>query len=119
MAFQPEAAERLLKALGDVNRLRILEAIGDGERSVSEVMQRTGLAQTLVSFHLRILREAGVLATERRGPFIYYRLADASLLNLLEACAKYGAILSDGKGTTNFQWPPWGMMCRMMGGRRK
>ena len=119
MAFQPEPAERLLKVLADVNRLRILQTIGDGERSVSEVMERTGLAQTLVSFHLRILREAGVLATERRGPFIYYRLTDPSLINLLEASARYGAILSDGKGTTHFQWPSWGMMCRMMGGRRK
>jgi DNA-binding transcriptional ArsR family regulator len=119
MSFQPEAAERFLKVLGDVSRLRILEAIGDSERSVSEVMERTGLAQTLVSFHLRTLREAGVLATERRGPFIYYRLTDPSLLNLLEACAKYSAKLIDGKGITHFQWPPWGMMCRMMGGRRK
>ncbi len=119
MAFQPEAPERLFKVLGDVNRLRIIQAIGDGERSVSEVMESTGLAQTLVSFHLRILRESEVLATERRGPFIYYRLTDPSLMNLLEACGRYGAILSDGMGTTHFQWPPWGMMCRMMGGRRK
>ena len=118
MAFQPEAAERLFKVLGDVNRLRILQAIGDKERSVSEVMERTGLGHTLVSFHLRILREAGVLVTKRRGPFVYYWLTDPSLLNLLEACAKYAQTLRDTKGTTNFQWPPWAMMCRMMGTRR-
>jgi len=119
MTFQPEVAERLFKVLGDVNRLRILQAIGDKERSVSEVMERTGLAQTLVSFHLRVLREAGVLTTERRGPFVYYRLVDPSLLNLLEACAKYAESLTDAKAVSEFQWPPWTMMCRMMNPRRR
>ncbi len=119
MAFSLEAAERFFKVLGDDNRLRILQALGDGERSVSEILERTGLPQTLASFHLRILREAGVLSTERRGPFIYYRLADPSLINLLEACGKYAETLTDGKATGDFQWPPWARMCRMMNPRRR
>jgi DNA-binding transcriptional ArsR family regulator len=113
MAFQAEAVERLFKVLGDQNRLLILQALEQGERSVSEILDRTGLPQTLASFHLRILREAGVVTTERRGPFIYYRLADASLPNLLEACAKYAETLHASR-PTDFQWPPWSSMCRMM-----
>jgi DNA-binding transcriptional ArsR family regulator len=119
MAFELASAERFFKVLGDDNRLRILQALQGGERSVSEILERTGLPQTLASFHLRILREAGVLATERRGAFVYYRLADASLLNLLDACAKYAETLTDSKGTPDFQWPPWARMCRMMGPRRR
>jgi len=119
MAFEPASAERLFKVLGDDNRLRILRALNGGERSVSEILERTGLPQTLASFHLRILREAGVLATERRGPFVYYRLADPSLLNLLEACARYAEKLTDTKASPDFQWPPWARMCRMMGPRRR
>ena len=119
MAFSAAAAERFFKVLGDNSRLRILQALSDGERSVSEILERTGLPQTLASFHLRILREAGVLATERKGPFIYYRLADSSLLNLLEACARYAETLTDTQGTPDFQWPPWARMCRMMGPRRR
>lgn len=105
--------------LGDENRLRILQALGEGERSVSEILERTKLPQTLASFHLRILREAGVLSTERRGPFIYYRLADPSLSNLLEACAKYAESLADSRAAPDFQWPPWARMCRMMSKPRR
>ncbi len=119
MAFTVNLAERFFKVLGDDSRLRILQALGDQERSVSELLESTGLAQTLASFHLRILREAGVLSAERRGPFIYYRLADPSLLNLLEACAKYAESLADTKVPPDFQWPPWGRMCRMMSDRRR
>jgi DNA-binding transcriptional ArsR family regulator len=119
VVFSVAAIERLFKVLGDESRLQILQALSEGERSVSEILDRTGLAQTLASFHLRILREAGVLATERRGPFIYYRLADPSLPNLLEACAKYAESLTDAKSAPDFQWPPWVKMCRMMQSRRR
>lgn len=117
MPFSVAAVERLFKVLGDESRLCILQSLSDGERSVSEILERTGLPQTLTSFHLRILREASVLATERRGPFIYYRLADPSLPNLLEACARYAESLTDAKA--DFQWPPWVKMCRMMQTRRR
>ncbi len=119
MAFSVGSAERFFKVLGDENRLRILQAVGSGERSVSEILERTRLPQTLASFHLRILREAGVVAAERRGPFIYYRLGDPSLLNLLEACAKYAATLTEEKPAQDFQWPPWAVMCRTMAPRRR
>jgi DNA-binding transcriptional ArsR family regulator len=118
MAFSIAAAERFFKVLGDENRLRILQALDTDERSVSEILERTRLPQTLASFHLRILREAGVVGAERRGPFIYYRLEDPSLLNLLEACAKYAGTLSEEKPVQDFHWPPWATMCRMMGPRR-
>jgi DNA-binding transcriptional ArsR family regulator len=118
MPFSPTSVERLYKVLGDENRLRILRALEMGELSVSEILERTGLAQTLASFHLRTLREAGVVATERRGPFIYYRLADASLPNLLEACGRYAETLRDAK-PTGFEWPAWDTMCRMMRTRRR
>lgn len=119
MGFSLDPLERLFSVLGDDNRLRILQALGDGERSVSEILERTRLPQTLVSFHLRVLREASVVANERRGPFIYYRLADPSLPNLLEACAKYAETLEDTKTGLEFQWPSWPMMCRMMRSRRR
>lgn len=119
MAFEPAAVERFFKVLGDDNRLRILRALNGGECSVSEILERTSLPQTLASFHLRILREAGVLAAERRGPFVYYRLADPSLLNLLEACGKYAETLTDAKAGPDFQWPPWARMCRMVNRRRR
>jgi DNA-binding transcriptional ArsR family regulator len=118
MPFSPATVERLFKVLGDENRLRILQALEQGERSVSEILEKTGLPQTLASFHLRTLREAGVVTTERKGPFIFYSLADASLPNLLEACSRYAETLSEAR-SAGFEWPAWETMCRMMRSRRR
>lgn len=118
MPFSPAAVERLFKVLGDENRLRILQALEQSERSVSEILDRTRLPQTLASFHLRILREAGVVTTERRGPFIFYRLVDPSLPNLLEACANYSGTFGEAR-PAEFGWPAWDRMCRMMRSRRR
>ncbi len=72
-----------LKVLGEANRLRILCELGLECRPVTDVINATGLSQTNVSFHLRVLREAGFVRAERRGPFIYYCLADPELLRIL------------------------------------
>src|SRR5512141_52686 len=118
MAFLPSTAERLFKVLADESRLRILQALEGGERSVSEILERTDLSQTLASFHLRTLREAGIVTTERRGPFIFYSLADPSLPNLLQACARYAATLNQAR-SAEFRWPDWDVMCRMMRSRTR
>ncbi|OPX90782.1 MAG: HTH-type transcriptional repressor CzrA [Pelotomaculum sp. PtaB.Bin104] len=78
-----EHVAKLFKILGDANRLRILLTIGKGERSVSQIIEATSLSQTLASFHLRALRDAGIVAAGRQGAFIYYRLANADLLDLI------------------------------------
>lgn len=74
---------QVMKLLGEPNRLRILLSLGLECRPVTDVIQATELAQTNVSFHLRALREAGLVRAERRGPFIYYCLPDPELLNIL------------------------------------
>lgn len=72
-----------LKVLGEANRLRILCELGLECRPVTDVINATSLGQTNVSFHLRVLREAGFVRAERRGSFIYYCLADPELLRIL------------------------------------
>ncbi len=79
----PDLLARLFKLLSDANRLRIIFVIGKEKRSVSEIIEETSLPQTLVSFHLRPLRESGILSTERKGAFIYYSLSDPGLIDLL------------------------------------
>ena len=74
----------LLKLLSEPNRLKILCNLGLECRPVSDIVSATGLSQTNVSFHLRTLREAGLVKPERRGSFIYYCLPDAQLLEHLE-----------------------------------
>ena len=55
------------KALADVNRLRIVQRLAQGEASVSELIDRVGLSQPLVSWHLGRLRVAGLIQTRRVG----------------------------------------------------
>ena len=57
-----------LKVLGEPNRLHILCGLGLVDcRPVTEIINATGLGQTNVSFHLRVLREAGFVRADRRG----------------------------------------------------
>ena len=74
---------KILKVLGDPNRLGILMSIGKDSRSVTEIITASGLSQTLVSFHLRTLRNAEIVKTKRNGPFIYYSLSEPGLIDIL------------------------------------
>lgn len=89
-----ENLARHLKTLGDPNRLGITMAISREPLSVTGIVNVTGLSQTLVSFHLRTLREAGIVRTRREGAFIYYRLANSALMAALDSLAE--TIASDG-----------------------
>lgn len=83
-----EKLARLLKILGDTNRLSIFISIGKNSRSVTEIINITELSQTLVSFHLRALREANIVRSKRKGPFIYYSLSNPSLMDLVDDLAR-------------------------------
>jgi len=67
---------RLFKALGDPSRLRIVALLSHAELCVCHIEAALGLPQPTVSRHLAVLRNAGVIAPERRGSWVFYRLAD-------------------------------------------
>jgi len=81
----------VFRLLGEPNRLRILLSLGLECRPVSAVIAATGLSQTNVSFHLRTLREAGLVRGEPHGPFVFYCLADPTLLSLIEDVGRWQA----------------------------
>jgi ArsR family transcriptional regulator len=74
-----EGAAGAFSALGDPARLAILEALRRGTRCVCDLVPQLGLAQNLLSYHLRILREAGLVRGARRGRRIEYRIEPAVL----------------------------------------
>jgi len=78
--------ERLFKALADRHRVRILNLLASAEDAVCvcKLEPALGLAQPTVSYHLRLLTEAGLLERERRGRFSYYRIAEGALERLGE-----------------------------------
>lgn len=67
------------RALGDETRLRLLEYLAGGERTVAELMGLAGLGQSLVSHHLRTLREAGLVTARRDGRWVHYAIAESAL----------------------------------------
>jgi ArsR family transcriptional regulator len=76
----------LCKALGDETRLEILGMLAacKGELCVCEVESHFDLSQPTISHHLRILREAGLIRSERRGTWVYYALERPALGRLSE-----------------------------------
>lgn len=80
-AGQAVALERLFKALADRHRVRILNLLAGADDAVCvcALMPSLDLAQPTVSYHLKLLVDAGLLERERRGRFGYYRIAPGAL----------------------------------------
>jgi rhodanese-related sulfurtransferase/DNA-binding HxlR family transcriptional regulator len=76
------------KAVAHTHRLHLLEQLAQGERSVEVLADRTGLSIGNASQHLQHMLRAGLVANRRDGKFVYYRLADETVLELLTALRK-------------------------------
>ena len=77
-----DQAQVLFKALADPLRLRVIEALAGGERCVFELTGELGLAQSKLSFHLKVLKAAGLLESRQEGRWIYYRLRTEAIQGL-------------------------------------
>lgn len=85
--LQRSAIAARCRALGDETRLRVFEHLTDGAQAVSELVAATGLGQSLVSHHLRVLRQAGLVSVRREGRWAVYSMnppALASVRRVLE-----------------------------------
>jgi ArsR family transcriptional regulator len=76
---------KIAKTLGHPHRLELLEQLAQGERSVEVLADRTGLSAANASQHLQKMRQAGLASMRREKNFIYYRLADEKILDILAA----------------------------------
>ncbi len=74
----------LARSLADENRLRILLCVMDKKKSVSQIVEEMKLSQPLVSHHLKELKRTLLVNVERRGPFIYYEIADKKITDILK-----------------------------------
>lgn len=74
----------VMSALGDPERLRLLELLHDGPHCVSELAEETGASMSTVSQRLKLLTHAALVTRERDGKHIYYALADDNIRHLLQ-----------------------------------
>ncbi|MFP5411809.1 MAG: ArsR/SmtB family transcription factor, partial [Gammaproteobacteria bacterium] len=77
-----EAVSRYFTLLSEPMRVRILHAICQQEKTVSEIVAETGATQTNVSRHLSTMHRAGVLTRRKDGNFIYYGVGDSALTEI-------------------------------------
>ncbi len=77
----PEECAGKLRALGDPTRLKIVELLLDSQKSVGEISERLGLEIVLISHHLGVLHNAGIVNREKRGRFVFYRMKPELVTN--------------------------------------
>ncbi|NOY89545.1 MAG: helix-turn-helix transcriptional regulator [FCB group bacterium] len=65
-------AANLLRIMGDHSRFRIISYLLNKPRNVSEIVRKLGLKQSLVSHHLKVMKQYGILECVREGPFVRY-----------------------------------------------
>lgn len=74
----------ICRTLGSANRIRILNALRDGEKTVSELAESLGLRQANVSQHLAVMRQKKVVKTRREGTNIYYSVSNPKIIQACE-----------------------------------
>jgi DNA-binding transcriptional ArsR family regulator len=77
-------AARLMKAVGNENRLMVLCALAEGELSVGELLEKVPLSQSALSQHLAVLRREQLVSTRRESQSIYYSLASSTAGKLVK-----------------------------------
>jgi len=80
--LKQEQARQLLKALAEPLRLDLVQALSGGERCVCDLVADLNLAQSRLSFHLKVMREAGLIEAREEGRWVYYRLRPGALEQL-------------------------------------
>jgi ArsR family transcriptional regulator len=84
VAVHTGRAASLFHALSDETRLSILERLRRGERCVCELTDALDAAQSRLSFHLRVLKEAGLVTDRREGRWMYYTLSAEKLAEVAD-----------------------------------
>jgi ArsR family transcriptional regulator, arsenate/arsenite/antimonite-responsive transcriptional repressor len=86
-----DLAEAAVKLFGDPLRARLVHLLSQEQLCTCHLVEETGARQSTISHHLRILREAGFVATESCGRFTYYRLRPEALTGLIVGMANLTA----------------------------
>ncbi|MDA8213990.1 MAG: metalloregulator ArsR/SmtB family transcription factor [Nitrospiraceae bacterium] len=97
----------IFKALSDETRLRILKLLEHGELCVCDIVAALDIIQPKVSFHLGVLKDAGLIKDRKQGKWIHYRIDDSDMfkrflvLSVLEKVSESG-VMEDKKRLDKF-----------------
>jgi DNA-binding transcriptional ArsR family regulator len=79
-----EIQARLCQAMGNITRLKIVHNLREGEQNASDLIALTGCTQGMISRHLGILRQAGIVIAEKRRSHIVYRIANPKIITVCD-----------------------------------
>jgi ArsR family transcriptional regulator, cadmium/lead-responsive transcriptional repressor len=88
---EPSFLARVFAGISEPTRLHLVLILLDGERNVSELVSAVGSSQGRVSMHLQCLRWCGFVESERRGKYVYYRVRDARVQELITLARAFAA----------------------------
>ncbi len=92
-------AARILKTLGHPQRIKIVEYLEDGEKPVSQIQRNLDLIQPIVSQHLKIMLDRGIVKYRQEGTRYYYSLANDFILKILSCMSDAQEMISKGEWT--------------------
>ncbi|HLS47407.1 MAG TPA: metalloregulator ArsR/SmtB family transcription factor [Gemmatimonadales bacterium] len=99
IATDIERKARLFHALSDRTRLGIIERLSRGERCVCELTDALDAAQSRLSFHLKVLRDAGLVSDRREGRWSYYRLNAEAFAEAESVAGAYAEAAASAPGS--------------------
>jgi ArsR family transcriptional regulator, arsenate/arsenite/antimonite-responsive transcriptional repressor len=85
----------IFKALSDETRLRIVKLLEQGELCVCDIFSALDMVQPKVSFHLSVLKEAGLITDRKEGRWVHYRIDDSDLLRRFLILSAFEKISED------------------------
>jgi ArsR family transcriptional regulator len=92
-----EEQAKFVSVLVEPQRIKIIKLLRGGERCVCEIEQELGIPQNLVSHHLKVLREAGLVSARREGQFVHYSRVEDRILQLTQALTGLLSTEDEGK----------------------
>jgi DNA-binding transcriptional ArsR family regulator len=107
ITLDPATMARFFRVLGDPTRVRLIQALERGERSVGELVAELDQRQPRVSAHLACLRYCGFVESRRQGREVIYRLSLGGLRALIDSATEIVVPLADRLATCSRIGPDW------------
>jgi DNA-binding transcriptional ArsR family regulator len=107
VVVEPATMARFFRVLGDPTRIRLIQALEQGEKSVGELVTMLGQRQPRVSTHLACLRHCGFVESRRQGKEVIYRLTLGDLHRLLDESVEIMGPLAERLASCERVGPDW------------
>ena len=83
----------LFKALSDVNRLRILDMLCNGELCACKILEKFKITQPTLSHHMKILCDCGIVSKRKEGKWMYYTISSGGCEKIITLLKKFTAVM--------------------------